>query len=312
MSWKKIRKFLPIIGIGVFIFLIVKLDVIKIFEEIKNLNLLYLPFIFIFIFIFLFIQPLKWFIIAKKQNIKIPFFYAFKINLISNFYGLVTPGKLGTIIRTDYLKRKGTETGKGLSNFVIEKILDLCSLFIFAIGFGLLFYKKILPPEYLYLLLILFGIILALFLIFCRKKNSKILLRFVYKKFIPNKFKEKSKILFNSFYDNFPSLPFLSLCLFVNLSVWTINYFIIYLIGLSLGIEINFIPFLAIMAVSTLVTQIPITINGFGTRELTLIGLFSLFGISAVKVFSMSVLNIIFIGTIPSLIAIYLIFRDKT
>jgi len=311
MNWKKIRKFLPIIGIGLFIYLIIKLDIVKIFEEIKNLNLIYLPLIFMFIFIFLLIQPLKWFVIAKKQGIKIPFLYAFKINLISNFYGFVTPGKLGTVIRADYLKKKGTETGKGLSNFVIEKILDLCSLFIFAIGFGLLFYKKILPPEYLYLLLIIFGIMLVLFLIFCRKKNSKIILRFIYRKFVPKKLKEKSKILFHSFYDNFPSLSFLGLCLFVNLCVWVLNYFIIYLIGLSLGIEVNFMLFLAIMAISTLVAQIPITINGFGTREITLIGLFGLFGIGAVKVFSMSLLSIMLISVLPSIISIYLVFKEK-
>lgn len=311
MRWKTLGKILPIIGIGIFTYLIIKLNIIKILQEINNLNLLFLPAIIISVILFLIIQPLKWFVIARKQNIKISFIDSFKINLISNFYGFVTPGKIGSVIRVNYLKKKGGNIGKGLSNFVIDKILDLSSLFILAIGLGLLFYNEIIPSNYLFLFSIIFLFIITAFFVFSKKKNSRKILRFIHHKFIPKKFKEKSKELFDSFYDNFPSRSSLIFYFIVNLSVWIFNYFIVYLIGLSLGISINFIVFLSLLAISTLVAQIPITINGFGTRELTLIGLFSLFGVSAIKVFSMSVLSLIIIGVIPSLIAIYLIFRNK-
>jgi len=312
MKWKTIRKILPIIGIGIFIYLLIRLDITQILKEINNLNVFFLPIIFILVIIFLIIQPLKWFVIARKQNIKISFLEAFKINLISNFYGFVTPGKLGAVIRADYLKKKGGNIGKGLGNFIIDKVLDLFSLFVIAIGLGFLFYGKIIPSSYLFLFLIIFGGIIIISLIFCKKENSKKILRFVYRKFIPKRLKEKSKVLFDSFYENFPPLSSFIFYFILNLVVWISNYFIIYLIGLSLGIDMSFVPFLAILAISTLVAQIPITINGFGTRELTLIGLFSLFSISAVKVFSMSILSIIIITIIPSLIAIYLLFGDKT
>jgi uncharacterized membrane protein YbhN (UPF0104 family) len=68
---------------------------------------------------------------------------------------------------------------------------------------------------------------------------------------------------------------------------------------------------LVILPVATLVAQIPITINGLGTRELTMISLFGLFGIDAVTVFSMSLLGIIITNIIPSLIAMIFIYQKE-
>ena len=88
-------------------------------------------------------------------------------------------------------------------------------------------------------------------------------------------------------------------------------YAITYFVGLSLGVSLNFIYFLAILPLSTIVAQIPITISGLGTRELTMISLFGLFGIAAVKVFTMSILGIFMAGVLPSLIALFLILRER-
>ena len=114
-----------------------------------------------------------------------------------------------------------------------------------------------------------------------------------------------------SFYEDIPSLPFLFGALLINLIAWIFNYLNIYLIGLALGINVKFIYFLIILPIATLIAQIPITINGFGTRELTLIGLFGVLGVEATKVFSMSILNIIVTNVIPSLIALILIWSER-
>jgi glycosyltransferase 2 family protein len=310
MNWKVIKKCLPIIGIGLFIYLLVKYGA-RVSEEIKNVILGYVGIAFIFLIIVHFLQTWKWFAIAKKQKINISFWEAFRVNLISNFYGFVTPGKLGTVIRANYLKKKGAETGKGISNFVLDKVLDICSLFILTIGFGFVLYKEIISIRSLFILLGMFLLMILLFFIFYKKEYSRFLLRFVYKKLIPDKWKDKSRRLFNSFYEDLPPLSHFLFYFILNLSTWVVSYVIVYLIGLSLGINVNFAYFLIILPISTLVAQIPITIDGFGTRELTLIGLFGLLGVSEAKVLSMSILNIFLAGIIPSIIAIILILSEK-
>jgi len=310
MRWKQVRKFLPIIGIGIFIYLLIKLDVTKVLREIENVNLYYLAIAIILVLIFFVTQTLKWFVIARKQKINVPFKEAFKINLVSNFYGFITPSKIGSIIRVDYLKDRG-DTGRGLSNFVIDKILDLSSLFILAIGFGFIFYEKIISSFYLYFIIAIFLLMITISFIFYKKDASKPFLRFVHRILIPKKMKEKSKELFDSFYKEMPSLGFLFPVFLLNLVNWIIDYAGMYFMALALGIDIGFIPFLAILPITTLVAQIPITINGFGTREITMISLFGLFGIAAVKIFSMSILNILITSVIPSIFAILFMFRRE-
>ena len=39
MGWKQVKKFLPIIGIGIFVYLLIKLNVVKILKQIENVNL---------------------------------------------------------------------------------------------------------------------------------------------------------------------------------------------------------------------------------------------------------------------------------
>ena len=153
--------------------------------------------------------------------------------------------------------------------------------------------------------------LIFLSLVFYKENSSKFLLRIFYKKFIPERIKEKAKITFGSFYQEMPKVGFLSIVLTLSIITWIINYTIIYFIGLSLGIELKIIYFLAILPISTLVAQIPITISGLGTREITMISLFGLFGIDEVKVFSMSIIGIILMSIIPSLIAILLIMKKE-
>lgn len=311
MKWKKIRRYLPIIGIALFIYLLIRLDVTKIFQEIENINFSYLAVAVILIAFFFVTQTLKWFVIARKQKIAIPFWSAFRINLISSFYGFITPSKIGSVIRIDYLREHNPNTGKGFSNFVMDKVLDLSSLFVLAITFAFIFYKRIISSTYLYIIIGIFLLIISLSLFFYKKEASKPFLRFIYRIIIPKRMKEKSKVLFGTFYQDIPSLPFLFLVFIINLFNWVVDYAGMYFMGLALGVNIGFIPLLAILPISTLVAQLPITINGYGTRELTMISLFGLFGVAAVKVFSMSILNIILTNIIPSLFAILLIFLKR-
>jgi glycosyltransferase 2 family protein len=315
MKWNTIKKFFPIIGVGLFIYLIIKLNLLQILQTIEKVNVFYLLIAFGVTIIFFVTQTLKWSILAIKQKINIPFWEAFKVNLISSFYGFVTPSKLGSIMRIGYLKKYKADTGKGLSNFVIDKVLDLTSLFVLTLGLGFIFYGKkissIISSISIEIIIGVFLVLVCLSLLFYKKENSRKILSFFYKIFIPKKFKEKGKEMFNSFYEDMPRFSDLFLVFIVNLINWMISYAIMYFIGLSLGVNIGIVPFLIILPIATVVAQIPITINGLGTREITMISLFGIFGISAVTVFSMSILGIIIANVIPSLIAMIFILSEK-
>ena len=314
MLWKKIKRYLPFIGIILFVYLLIKLNVIEILKQIVTANKLYLIVALSLVLFYLLFQTLKWHVLAKKQKIPILFLESLKINLMSDFYGLITPGQLGTVIRVEYLK-KYSNVGKGISNFVIDKVFSLISLFFIVLLLGFIVLREKL--DWLNGLTFVYGIIIflffiGLFLFFYNTKRSKFLLKIIYRKFIPQRMKEKAKETFHSFYEDLPKKQFLIEVFFLHIIAWIINSAIVYLVALSLGINIKFIYFIAIYFIAVLVAQIPITINGLGTREATLILLFGLFGIlDKVKIFSMSLISIFLMGVFPALIAIFFILKER-
>jgi|SRR3989344_1108956 len=307
----KIKKYLPIIGIAIFLYILLKLNISDVLKEISNANINFLLIAIFFVFISFIIQTLKWFAIAKVQMINIPFIEAFKIDLISNFYGFITPSRIGGVIRAEYLRKyNNNNLGKGVSNFVLDKVLDLCSLIFITIIFSFIF-KGLISTSYIYYALLILILLVVSLVIFRGKERSRLLLRVFYKKLLPEKMKKKAKRNFYSFYKDMPKKRYFILFFLLNLLNWIVLYISTFFVGLSIGINIPLFYFLAILPIATFVGQIPITISGLGTREATLISLFSLFSVSATKVFSMSLINLFISGIIPGIIGSFLILKHK-
>jgi len=306
MKW---TRYLSLIGIILFIYILSKLDISRVLEEIENANLNYLLITVFLTFVLIIVQPFKWWIIARLQKINVPYKAAIKINLASGFfYGFITPSKLGIVTRAGYLRDYSNSYSKGFSNVVIDKALDLSSLFLFAIILGFIFHNKI-PFFSAGLFLIIFIVMIGSFVFFSSKERTKNSLRFLYRHFVPEKSKERIKGSFEAFYEDMPKKRQLAGVFLLNMLVWMLIYATTYFVGLSLGINLPFVYYLALLPIGTLVAQIPITINGLGTREVTLIKLFGIFGISAEKTFSMSILSLIITGLIPAIVALFFIFK---
>jgi len=307
MKWKK---YLPVFGILLFIYILVKIDLQAVLSEIQNTNIYFLLIAVFLVFIMMLSETIKWFTIARFQNIKIPFSEAFKINMIDNYYGFITPSKVGSVIRAEYL-RKYTEGhfGKGLFNFIIDKVMDLSAIIFIAIIFSYNFKDKLDLPIGFFTALFLFFVFGTLF--FLKKERSEVILRIIYRKLVPNRFRDQAKSSFESFYDHVPKKRYFILFFLLNLFNWVINYTLAYSVGLSLGINVPFIYYLSIFPLATLVSLIPISVAGLGTREATLISLFGLFGIAATKVFSMSLITFFIAGIIPAIIGVSYAFIKK-
>jgi len=307
----KLRNLLPVIGIALFVYLLFKFDMSNIFQEILNADVKFLIIALFLIFISFFTSTLKWFVIARRQKIDVPFFEALKINMISGFYGFLTPSRLGSIIRIEYLKKYGkNKIGKGISNYILEKILDLGSLFLLVLisSFAL---KDILSITYFHYALSGLGIILLLIMIFVDENRSREILKFFYFKFLPKKIKETAKDGFYSFYEDMPKKRHFIIFFFLNMVNWIVLYSIFFFIALSVGINAPFIYFLLFMPIATFVGQIPITINGLGTREAVLISLFGILGVDGAKIFSMSLINLMINGIFPASIGMLLAIKNR-
>ncbi|MFX0197323.1 MAG: lysylphosphatidylglycerol synthase domain-containing protein, partial [Candidatus Hodarchaeota archaeon] len=86
---------------------------------------------------------------------------------------------------------------------------------------------------------------------------------------------------FEDFYNGIEQLINFKLIFSALLTCISYSVFFIqcYLIAIAMGIPINFITVTLFMAISSLISFIPISIFGLGTRDATLIYLFSLIGL---------------------------------
>lgn len=306
----KIRKILPIIGLVLFICLVYTIGPIKIINSFIDVKISYLILAFLILALSLFAFAFKWSLILKKQRIYLNYFYLLKLYIIGFFYGTITPARAGSLIRAYYIKDKVKKPfGECASSIVLERIMDLFVIFIFAI-IGCLLLLNYFTAKVLFYVVLTFVIFIVLIFFFINKRRSWWVFKGIYTIFIPKKFKSTIKDSYDSFYSNIPRLKKLIIPFLFTFINWIIVYIISYIIARSLSIKIPIIYFIPLYAFSTIIAIIPITIAGLGTRELTLVGLFSIFKILPEKVIAMSLLGLV-IGLLPAILGFILSLKIK-
>ena len=297
----KIRNFIPIIGIILFIYIIIDIGLENIFH-----SLLLISPIYFFIALFLIIPRVllaayKWLIICKKQKMEIQFFYIIKIFLISVFYGIITPASIGGFISIYYIKKKANvKWEKSITNSLLDGSTELIAgLSLALIGSIILieYYPSIFPP-----ILFVFLLISILFIILLKKEKGEFLFRVFIRRFIPEKLKNKVDEPIEAFYEDIPRLKELIIPFILEYVVWIIMGVQVYIIALGFSINIPFHQFILIYMISFIVGIIPISIGGLGVREGTLVLLLLKFDVAADVSFVISFIGYLLTNLIPGII----------
>lgn len=306
--FKQAKKFLPLIGIAIFVYIVYNLDIEKIIVVFLSINPIFIICSLTLTIPRLIIRNTAWQIIQKEQKITISFFQSLKIFLIGYFYGSITPGYIGQLMRVPYMKEKtGAPYGKLFVNSLMETIIHTLSLYGMML-IGALLVMGVLP-ELLYISGIWVVLLAIILFYFVKRERGEKLFRLLIQYLIPKKLKTNLYRFVDTFYTDFPEIKKLLLPLILGIFTWIIIFSQEYIIVLALGIDIPYLYFLLLFPIANVVGFIPITFAGLGTRELTAIFLFStLFGVVEEEVFVFTLLGFVitdiftgFIGFILSL-----------
>ena len=304
------RKILPIIGVIILIYIIIRVDPKKLLKSLIEVKLsLLLLSLLLFIPISL-LQTYKWHLIMKLQNLRTNFLYLSKANILGNFYGLLTPARLGYFIKIDYLKEQTkAPVEKCSSNVTIDRFLDVISVFLIAVIGSLMIFNINIS-----IILIASSIVILLLFIFLMKPTlNKPVFKFIYYKILPEKLKQKANYSFHVVYDHIPKIRTLIIPFILSILTWILINTQVYLVALAFSVYIPFTTFIFLFPISTLITLLPISIAGFGTREATLLYLFKPFNILPERIVSMSIFSpIITIGTYSILTAIFSLIKTHS
>jgi len=246
------------------------------------------------------IKVYRWNYLMKKQNINYSFKDSFLMYGTGMYIGIITPGRLGELSKIAFLK-KNNSLGKSTVSVVVDRLTDLIFLLFFGY-FGFFLFFSLFKNLILILTLILvFSLILLI--TFLKTNIIKFLLKKMLNLIIPAKYQKSWKINFQDFINElkiYKLKNYLFIFLITAFS-WFIYYFQTYLLAKSIGINnLSFLFISIAVTIAGLVTLLPISILGIGTRDVTLIGLFNAFSINQETTVSFSFL-ILLIGILTGL-----------
>lgn len=284
------KKYLRIIGLLFFLIIIFKVDVPDILKILSKVKINYLFIAITLTIPLLLVKAWRWKYMLQMQSIEYSLKDAFITYLATTYIGIITPGRIGDFLKVFYLKEKQHLLfGRAFSSVLVDKLFDLMVLFIFGmIGINVFLLSK--NVTIIMLLCMLFFI--AGFIILFNRTNRENIFKFIYNMAIIKRYKEKIKIHFEDFFKGIEDLKKTKILIPILLSF--VAYFILflqcYLIASSLGIKIAFFYLAFCASVANIISFIPISIAGIGTRDAILIFLFSGLGLSKESAISYSLL----------------------
>lgn len=300
VTFPGLKKAAPVIGLCILIYVMLGVGVDRIASAFMHVNPHFLLLALMFIPPYLLLQAYKWSCILKSQGVRLAFPWLLKAYMISIFWSALTPGRLGTFVRAKYVMDKTKKPmGQCVSGIVLDKMLDMLSLFVLSFA-GTVALIGYLSGTVLYAVVLLFVMFCAACTFLLNRGMSRRVMKMLYGVLVPEKLKGDAKSAFGSFYESIPAFRDMTWPFACTLASWLSVHTAAYFISLSLGINVPYYVFVTSFAIATIISLIPVTVSGFGTREATLIALFLPFGAAPGAVVAMSMLYFVTTDVLPS------------
>lgn len=307
--FKHVKKFLPLIGIILLIYLIIELDVNNIKNAFLRIELIYILVALSLTLPRIIIRNIAWQLMQKEQKIDVPFWTSLKIFLIGYFYGSFTPGYIGQLMRVPYLKEKtGEPYGKLFVNTIIETTVHTFSLYLMILlGAILVVIEQPDKTQILYLIIIWIMILSIILYYFIKKERGERFFHKLIKYLVPKNLKSDLTSFVDTFYHDFPKIRRLILPFLVSSITWIIIFTQEYIFVIALDLNIPYIYFLMLFPIANAIGFIPITFAGLGTREFAAMTIFTtLFAVPKAEIVVVTLMGFIITDVFTGLVGFFL------
>lgn len=285
---KKSILWLKLIGAILLIVLLRKVDISLIVSRIRSGNLYFLCAAVFFQVIVIFIRVMRWRYILKILKVRVCFYNALKAFWSGLYLAAITPGKLGEISRAYFIVEDSPSIARPMLSVFIDRLADAISLLLFGI-LASYFYLNELGQLNKLLIFLLVGSGLSIVLIFLKRNMFYIFFRKIAHKFVS---KEKIPLRENldfHFLEGWKINNCILLFSFILLG-WLVFFFGWWLLAKALYIKISFLKIMLTISIATIVSILPISIGGLGTRDAAVVFIFSKMGIMKDAALSFSLL----------------------
>jgi len=291
-------RYFALLGLILFAYIIYRVGLSEIYTVILQIDKVYFAVAMLMTFLVVAIKGFKWWLVIKAHNVKYPLLKTIKVWLIGAFVGTLTPARAGEFIKIFYINEK-TSTGRALSTVFVDRVIDMFALFVLTfLGMFSLFIWFGAVYTYIFIAI---GIGVIVLLLLMNKKAMKFVVKPIINTIIPKGKQHHFKNSFDDFYTAISQLKkkkaTLAGILILTLGIWVVSISQGYLMIRALGLPVSFTFFLAIAPIVILITVLPISVIGLGTRDASLIFFFSLLGISAASAVGYALLDVLIVWT---------------
>ena len=246
----------------IFYFIFTKIDFYSVVEVLSYANIFYLLIALLLLFVIILITAKRWQIILETMGYN--FRYKECFNLIMAAFPLtsITPSKSGDIIKAYYLKDK-IPASKTAGSVITERMFDVLTLVLFSL-IGMTFCKKYELAGVAFAILVC---IIAIFLLMRAGFNFRLPIKSSWNEKIQNliistKLLMKDKRAFSA-------------VMLYSFFVWFLGVVQTLMFFYALGINVPLLFTIANIPIAIFIGFIPVTLGGMGTRDATIIFLFS-------------------------------------
>lgn len=233
----------------------------------------------------------RWKILLESQGAKLGALEALNAYAFSIVVGAATPGRLGELVKIAYLRRRRFPTTVAVWTVALDRLLDLAFLVMVGAAFLPAFAGGRGAAWALPALVVTAAVAVAGLRYALRGRAGRAAGRLA-ARLLPERASQRWLPAVASLAERTRALPASTLASVAILTAlaWVVSYLSVYLCAVALGLRVPLLDVCGVTAVSSLVSFLPISILGLGTREASLIALLAPYGVPAPEAVALSAL----------------------
>ncbi|WP_438978921.1 lysylphosphatidylglycerol synthase transmembrane domain-containing protein [Polynucleobacter sp.] len=298
MHWKN---WLKLIGAALLVWILISVDWQQATQSLLKLNSTYLMGYVLCFAAMMLVRILRLQVALSRLGYSISFRDCYVAILEPAFMGIVTPGRMGEFTRVGYIHANGVPLQEAVSVVIVERLIDIGVLLIFSVV-GMTYIFAPIPYQFSSELVLMLGLLLIFgvirgydFLIFYLQKYGGWIM--LWEPVFLARHRQAMAISFHGAM-NRAAMPIFLL----GLVCIALNFGQVYLLAMAFGFEADYWMVIFAYAAATLVSLLPISVGGLGTRETTYIMIMAGEGISKESALLFSLLDGLIFGILMLLV----------
>jgi uncharacterized protein (TIRG00374 family) len=277
-------------GVLLLVIMLVRLDITRFYRAVCAANLYLIAIAAVAMVPLILIKTIRWQVILRSQDVRFRLWPAFLAYFGSLFVGFLTPGRLGEFVKAIYVQRDcRVSLARAFSSVLGDRLFDLCALL--TVGASAILTFTFEGSEALRLVAGVFALALPLVLFLNRAT-------FGWLRRLGIKMGRLGRKLFGrgswllEMRQGLRQLTLTSIIAAVLLTglAYALFFAQCYLLAVALDLPIDYVHVSHAVALGSLVTLLPVSVSGLGTREAMIVAYLGTEGVSEEPALAFSML----------------------